>query len=121
MVNCLDDLYQKRFLPTMMTDHINANASYWYMQRLYYNVSYGNLGCCSDVAVSFHYISPQKMYLLEYFIYHVHPFGIEKNLTEILPRKLSLEEIIAASDIPSESPLYMEHEHKHNIEPDERY
>jgi hypothetical protein len=38
------------------------------------------------------------MYYLDHLIYHVHPFGLEKNFTESLPRKLKLEEIIEASD-----------------------
>jgi hypothetical protein len=62
------------------------------------------------------------MYLLEYLIYHFHPFGLEKNLTETLPRKLSLDEIIEASDLNSiYSPNYMEHEKIHYIDEDEKY
>jgi len=32
--------------------------------------------CCSDHSIAFHYITPNQMYELEYFIYHLHPFGI---------------------------------------------
>lgn len=66
----------------------------------------GDLRCCSDTFTMMHYVPGSKMYSLEYYTYIVHPFGIDKNSTEVLPRKIPLEEIIARSHIPGTGEHY---------------
>ena len=54
----------------------------------------GSISCCSDTIIGMHRQKPAKMYLYEYLIYHTHPFGLEKNLTEVLPKKVDLNSLL---------------------------
>jgi glycoprotein-N-acetylgalactosamine 3-beta-galactosyltransferase len=119
-----DELMQKRFFPAGVEEHLNKreeNNSYWYDQMLYYDSKYGGLQCCSDVPIGFHYVEPKEMFLMDYLIYRVHPYGFDKNLTETLQRKKSFEEILSASDIDSNATEYQKHEFYHNFEVFEKF
>jgi len=92
----------------------DVNRSYWYYRTIYYNVTQGNTDCCSDKLIQMHYIKPQQLYQYEYLINHVHPFGIDDNFNETMPRKLELSEILERSNAESHRKIYIR-EHKKEI------
>lgn len=109
-----DEFDQKRFFPAGLNDHLKPtkDMEYWYDRSQYYEVPQGNLSCCSDIPIAFHYVKPSEMYLLDYFLTKVHPFGISKEIRkDKLPRKPTLNEIMTSADVESPSKNY----HKHSI------
>lgn len=118
-----DEMGQKRFFPVRTDIHFERaiNPNDWFPKYLWNNVTQGNLNCCSDTFIDMHYVPPDQMDQFEFLIYQLHPFGLEKNLTETLPRKFSLDEIIAFSDQKSFAKNYHDRETIHQIDDDERY
>jgi glycoprotein-N-acetylgalactosamine 3-beta-galactosyltransferase len=123
-VDARDSENQKQIFPAGVIVHMKhgePDLKYWYFKYLYRNVTQGGLDCCSDIFIGVHYVKPKEMYLMDYLIYNVHPFGLRKNLTENLPRKLSLDEIIENSDKKSFAKNFVPHAAVHYIDDDEKY
>lgn len=123
-VDARDSQNQKQIFPAGMVVHMKhdePDLKYWYFKYLYRNVTQGGLNCCSDLFIGDHYVKPEEMHFMDYLIYNVHPFGLRKNLTEVLPRKLLLDEIIESSDKLSFAENFVPHEIVHYIDNDEKY
>ncbi|ODM86823.1 Glycoprotein-N-acetylgalactosamine 3-beta-galactosyltransferase 1 [Orchesella cincta] len=45
---------------------------HWYWEYMYYQHEHG-LKCCSDRTISFHYVTPNQMYALEFLLYRMKP------------------------------------------------
>jgi hypothetical protein len=93
------------------------DPKHWFFEMAYYDFPRNSLKCCSQTPAGFHYIKDAgEIYLLHYYTYQVHPFGIIKGSNEELPRKLTLKEIIESSDVASNSTHYREHKFVHDME-----
>lgn len=121
-IDAHDELGQKQFFPIDVKYHMwnwPVDNSYWYDRYSWLKAKYG-LDCCSQSISCMHYIPPKEMYTFEYLIYNVYPFGLERKIDK-LPRKMTLTEVIEASDARSLSPNYVRHKIIHHIDDDEKY
>ncbi|ELU14126.1 hypothetical protein CAPTEDRAFT_4255 [Capitella teleta] len=72
-----DTLGRSRFHCFDAATFIHGGYPDWYRQYDKYGAKQG-LDSISDYAITFHYIPVNVMYELEFFIYHLKPFGIDR-------------------------------------------
>uniref|UniRef100_A0A1B0G8T1 N-acetylgalactosaminide beta-1,3-galactosyltransferase n=1 Tax=Glossina morsitans morsitans TaxID=37546 RepID=A0A1B0G8T1_GLOMM len=48
-----------------------------------------NVDCCSEYTIAFHYIGPHSMYIMDFLLYNIQPYGIVSTPLK-LPKKLEL-------------------------------
>lgn len=73
-----------RFLALDLEDHLVLKDSLWrssYWKKSRYKIGEGPQ-CCSDFAVTFH-AQANTIYVLEYLVYHLKPFGISAPLVPL--------------------------------------
>lgn len=117
-------LGQKQFFPigpeAYMGPKSNNWPTWWYESMEWEDYERGGLGGIADTLACIHYASPKEMYLINHLVFNIYPFGFVRP-SDILPKKLSLNEIIKASDAESKSRNYFKHDIVHNLEEDEKY
>ena len=62
----------------------------------------------SDLGISFHYMTPGQMYDMEYYVYHLRPYGITFNSGDLNAKQLDyLKNLIFKAKLAASHPSEM--------------
>lgn len=95
-----DSLGRGRFFIHSPVDHLrqnNVDKTYWYWRNQFYKTDEG-LDCCSDRAISWHYVTPEQFYYLDSFLFKLRVYG-RVVYPEELPKKVNFTEVVKALEL----------------------
>lgn len=90
-----DSMGRGRFFIHSPVDHLrqnNVDKTYWYWRNQFYSSDEG-LDCCSDRAISWHYVTPAQFYYLDFFLFKFRVYG-RVEYPEELPKKANFTEVV---------------------------
>ncbi|XP_046555650.1 glycoprotein-N-acetylgalactosamine 3-beta-galactosyltransferase 1-like [Haliotis rubra] len=82
-VNTTDALGRSRFHCFRPETHLAGKYPKWFYKFDANGAAKKGIDSVSDYAISFHYVPPQNMYDLEFYIYHLRPYGIVSGTQEL--------------------------------------
>lgn len=89
-----DQFLRERFNPFPPETHLFTFQHRLYWHFLYYpKTNHEGLKSCSNSTISFHYIEPDLMYLIEYAVYNLQAYGV-RHIYDSLPEKKNFTAVV---------------------------